>query len=362
MSTTLNPNPNALLKDAATIIDFNNDGRTDILWRNQDGQNGIWLMSGTQPNYYSSAAFVQTVPTAWNYSIGDFNSDGKTDLFWRNEDAGQSAIWLMDGTTISSGVVLPQTLSKEWKASIADVVNGDGKSEIFWRNEETGENRLWLIDGTNVDQRSVRSLAKEWNNSIADFNGDRRADIFWHNDETGDNAIWLNGNDRFDEPVSLPSLTGTVVEDYKIADFNGDGKTDVLARNSQTGETNIWLMDGTTITNQNQTSLPTNVPAAWDANIGDFDGNGKTDIFWRNSQTGDNAVWLMDGTNYTAAAPLQNVPVAWSAGIADFNGDGKTDIFWRNSQTGQDAVWLMNGTTYSDAAFLATVPTSWSPA
>jgi hypothetical protein len=72
----------------------------------------------------------------------------------------------------------------------------------------------------------------------------------------------------------------------------------------------------------------------------------------------------MDGRNYTAAAPLQNVPVAWSAGVADFNNDddGKSDIFWRNSQTGENAVWLMNGTTYSDAAFLATVPTSWSPA
>jgi hypothetical protein len=266
----------------------------------------------------------------------------------------------MNGTTITSAVVLPETLPKEWKASIADI-DGDGKSDIFWRNSETGDNSLWFVDGTNVNKFSLQNFPKESNNSIADFNGDRKADIFWNNRSTGQNSVWLNGDDGFGEPVSLPSLTGTGWE-YSIADFNGDGKTDVLSRNSQTGNTNIWLMDGTTITNQNQTSLPTNVPAAWDANIGDFDGNGKTDILWRNSQTGDNAIWLMDGTNYTAAASLPNVPIAWSAGVADFNGDGNTDIFWRNSQTGQDAVWLMNGTTYTDAAFLATVPTSWSPA
>ena len=34
----------------------------------------------------------------------------------------------------------------------------------------------------------------------------------------------------------------------------------------------------------------------------------------------------------------------------DFNGDGKTDILWRNKSTGQNVVWLMNGTTYSSYA------------
>jgi hypothetical protein len=29
---------------------------------------------------------------------------------------------------------------------------------------------------------------------------------------------------------------------------------------------------------------------------GDFDGDGKTDLIWRNSQTGDVVVWFMDGS------------------------------------------------------------------
>ncbi|NJL09937.1 MAG: hypothetical protein HC908_06420, partial [Calothrix sp. SM1_7_51] len=30
---------------------------------------------------------------------------------------------------------------------------------------------------------------------------------------------------------------------------------------------------------------------------------------------------------------------------ADFNGDGKDDILWRNSRTGENAVWFMDGLT-----------------
>jgi hypothetical protein len=368
MSTTVNPNPNPLIKDAATIIDFNNDGQTDIFWRNSDtGQNGIWLMSGTKPNYYTSAEFVQPpVPIAWDYTIGDFNNDAKTDLFWRNSQTGENAIWLMDGTTYTDAAFLPSLSGQSWDYSTGDF-DGDGRSDIFLHNFETGENKIWLtlVDGTTiVEQPSVPSLAKEWDYSIADFNGDRTADIFWRNQSTGENTVWLNNGLGLNFNFNSTSLTSVPVPgwDYQIADFNGDSKTDLFWRNESTEQSAVWLMDGNNYIANGAVFLPTNVPAAWDANIGDFDGDGRTDILWRNSQTGENGIWLINdtGTSYKAAEFLPNVPLAWNAGITDFNGDGKSDIFWRNSQTGEDAVWLMNRTTYTDADFLATVPTSWS--
>ena len=30
-------------------------------------------------------------------------------------------------------------------------------------------------------------------------------------------------------------------------------------------------------------------------------------------------------------------------GCGDFNGDGKTDVFWYNSNTGETSAWMMNG-------------------
>jgi len=43
-------------------------------------------------------------------------------------------------------------------------------------------------------------------------------------------------------------------------------------------------------------------------------------------------------------------------GTGDFNGDGKTDILWRNKSTGQNVVWFMDGGTYSTYAELLQVP------
>jgi len=44
----------------------------------------------------------------------------------------------------------------------------------------------------------------------------------------------------------------------------------------------------------------------------------------------------------------------------DFDGDGKADILWRNSSSGLNAIWLMNGTNSTAQAFITTVvDTKW---
>jgi hypothetical protein len=42
-------------------------------------------------------------------------------------------------------------------------------------------------------------------------------------------------------------------------------------------------------------------------------------------------------------------------GIADFNSDDKPDILWRNSSTGEDYVWYLNGVAVTGAASLPMV-------
>ena len=42
------------------------------------------------------------------------------------------------------------------------------------------------------------------------------------------------------------------------------------------------------------------------------------------------------------------------------DGDGDADIFWRNYTTGENTVWIMNGTTYDHFLALVSEPdTAW---
>jgi len=38
-------------------------------------------------------------------------------------------------------------------------------------------------------------------------------------------------------------------------------------------------------------------------------------------------------------------------GTGDFNGDGKADILWRQVHTGESAIWLIDGVTLLGAGF-----------
>ena len=83
------------------------------------------------------------------------------------------------------------------------------------------------------------------------------------------------------------------------------------------------------------------------AAVGDFDGDGKADIFWRNTSSGQNYIHPMDGTSVKAGEGfIRTVPASWQVkGLGDFNQDNKMDIVWRNSTTGENYVYPMDGFT-----------------
>ncbi|GEM_PF-3282723 len=139
-------------------------------------------------------------------------------------------------------------------------------------------------------------------------------------------------------------------------DFNQDGKRDILWRNSSTGQLAIWLMDGPNY--GSSTSPGTVSDLNWQiVDTADFNQDGKTDILWRDSSTGQLAIWLMDGPNYSSSTSPGTVSnLNWQiVDTADFNQDGKPDILWRDSSTGQLAIWLMDGPNYGSSTSPGTV-------
>jgi phosphodiesterase/alkaline phosphatase D-like protein/predicted AlkP superfamily pyrophosphatase or phosphodiesterase len=239
-------------------------------------------------------------------------------------------------------------------APVSNDFNGDKKSEILWRNDD-GRIATWQMDGATVassSSTSTPSVDTTWKTAgTGDFNGDGKSDILWRNSTTGNVAVWtMNGNTI---TSSVLTSTPTLDRSWKTAgtgDFNGDGKTDILWRNAS-GAVAVWTMNGSTITASNLTSTPS-LDNTWKtAGTGDFNGDGKADILWRNDN-GSVALWQMNGStvtssNLTSTPSLDNT---WkAAGTGDFNGDGKTDILWRNTATNAAVVWQMDGATVTSS-------------
>jgi photosystem II stability/assembly factor-like uncharacterized protein len=140
------------------------------------------------------------------------------------------------------------------------------------------------------------------------------------------------------------------------SDFNGDGRSDIMWRNAVTGEDYLWFMNGTQIGSHGATL--TLADTAWKvAGTGDFNGDAKADIVWRNSSTGEVYVWLMNGTTLSSHGSVFTLSDQnWKlVGTGDFNGDGKSDLLWRNAVTGENYLWFMNGTALSSASALLTL-------
>jgi hypothetical protein len=240
--------------------------------------------------------------------------------------------------------------------------NNDGFADILWRNFSNGANAAWMLDGSQ-NLLGVQNLAALPNtdyhieSSFYLASQGANTNILWRNYVTGANAIWtMNGVSSTPMSViDLPALPNVQYSIRGTADFNGDGFTDILWRNDTTGVVAIWLMNGTSYVST--VNLPS-VALPWTiAGTGDFNDDGRMDIVWHNNSTAANAIWFMDGTAYQSTLNIQSIPnTAYViAAIADYNGDHHPDILWHNTTTGANAIWLMNGTALGTIANLPTV-------
>ncbi|UFP95605.1 FG-GAP-like repeat-containing protein [Gloeobacter morelensis] len=196
----------------------------------------------------------------------------------------------------------------------------------------------------------------------ANFLNSGWSDILWRNARTGANTLWqlLATPPASVEAVSLPAVGDLHWKIVGTNDFDFDAKVDILWRNTATGANTVWLMNGALLTST--VALPAVGDLAWQiAGTGDFDFDGKPDILWRNTATGANTVWLMNRSTFVASVALPAVgDLPWQiAGTGDFNGDGRTDILWRNSATGANSLWLMDQTLLKSTVALPVVGLDW---
>ncbi|KAM3093210.1 Calx-beta domain-containing protein [Phormidesmis sp. 146-12] len=182
-------------------------------------------------------------------------------------------------------------------------------------------------------------------------NGDRRIE--------GDESFVMGIFNASGANIGTTSATATILNDDQRevkSDFTGDRRSDLVWRNLNSGQNLIW---GSAQGGQSA-ALPT-VGGTWRiSTTGDFNADGQADLVWRDYATGQAVIWLMNGTILSQGIALTTIGMEWQIeGSGDFNADGQSDLVWRNYSTGENAIWLMNGTALGSIVSLSSVPTEW---
>jgi WD40 repeat protein len=246
--------------------------------------------------------------------------------------------------------------------------NGDGFTDLLLQNSTTGAIAAWYMNGSAQIGSAPFSLNPSPNYAlvgVGDFAGDGTTTLVLQNRKDDTIAFWYTGG------VNNTVITGG---DYVhpnpfpgwkvvgVGDFNGDGKSDLVFQNRTTNQVVIWFMDGPVY--QGGASLPYYPPVGWQVvGTGDFNGDGKSDLVFQNQTTGQIVVWYMDGVTYIGGTVLSAVPgPGWKVvGVGDYNQDGSPDLLFQNRTTHQAAVWYLQGSTLQGSANLSPFPPSgWS--
>jgi CSLREA domain-containing protein/uncharacterized repeat protein (TIGR01451 family) len=274
---------------------------------------------------------------------GDFDGDGKSDLLYVNYSTGEVREWLMNGLTLRQAVIVGRITRKTDRIVGTGDYDGDGKADILWWDRIGLQAYLWLNGSATPTPLPATPFVGARIVASGDYDGNGTSDILWHNVATGQTAIWLMSGGT----VSSSGSPGPATRSWRVfgsGDHDGDRKSDILWRDSATGKTTVWFMNGlarrvATATTKNILSLQFKIQGT-----GDYDGDGKADVLWRNDLTAARQEWRMDSATVAevgvpgkgVAAPPRIV------GLGDYDGDGKADIAWQTPGTGRVTLWLMN--------------------
>ena len=360
----------------AWTIAVSETGGTD--YRIRVGQGGMWDESN------ANFTIVHTAVKA------DFNGDGQEDILWRYYAGGQyqgwNIVWYMNQTGLPAAVPLA---ANQQALGRMKSVRGVAHGKAYRTPLEVGGSRIPVPPRsfTNPLGAGIAQASKSIK-VMSDPVGIGRGVLPANQRRIGGMNLGSHPSIRAEANANSGGI-GTakiaalnfVTQDYLVivqdtaweiagvGDFNGDGKTDVLWRYYGTGPyqgwNSIWFMNGTTIIGQALPDLIADTNWRVDG-VGDFNGDGKADILWRYYGTGPyqgwNSIWYMDGgTIIGQALPEAITDTSWQiAGAGDFNGDGRADILWRYYGTGPyqgwNSIWYMNGATIIGQALPDIIP------
>ena len=288
------------------------------------------LLSGVSFSAPVQYTVGQVGQGAESIAVADLNGDGKPDLVLATTGAFTVDVLLGNGNgtfqaaqNFGAGGV-PESV-------VAGDLNGDGKTDLVVTDPQN--NSLGVLlgngDGTFQTVQLIAVGSTPDHLALGDFNGDGKTDVAvtdYVNFQNDVSVLLGNGDGTFQAPQNFPEgHNGNDIDALAVGDFNGDGKTDVVVALTSTVTELLGNGDGTLQAAQD--IEPSVGDSALGLAVGDVNGDGKADVIVANPE-GRSATVLLgngDGTFQTAqdygvgASPVAVV-------IGDFNGDGKPDL------------------------------------
>jgi len=343
------------------IADFNGDAISDIVYYYPRwGTTKLFLNTRKGGKYKKHENFISRSKVKGGYftfQSGDFNGDGKDDLFFWKQDSGKN--WLLisngNGTFIEyENPINEQIIDRHNMRLVIGDYNNDGKSDVyFWRHTD-GKNWMFYSNGNGAFTRYQNPIPKnsikdkDFFSIIGDFNGDKKSDIYFWRARDGKNKLYLsNGNGGFTEtnsPIRSAEIRGNYLQ-LDHGDFNGDGLTDLFFWNKRNGSNDHFYSkgNGAFLQYSNQVPMSFSNPRRPTMQVGDFNGDGMSDLFFWSRWSGVNALYYSRGNQ--SRFKRENTPIrrkdiddkSKNNSIGDFNGDGLADI---------EFFWLKDGNNY----------------
>jgi hypothetical protein len=308
-----------------------------------------------------------------------------TEIFWRNPQTAEPVIWnLRNGTelvdarylTYGSGIGDARAgqivrYDATWRVAANVDMNGDRVRDFVYTRD--GEIRVLTVGQLNGQTATVET-DREYTFSakfgslsgqaarpfagwelvgVEDMSGDGQRDFVFYSRQFDRTVIWFTDRaGTITEGAVVTSAARPGGQEtgapfawnvQAIGDFTGDGKVDMLWRNDQDLVV-LWELDGTVLRTGpgSKTQLLPSIGSSFKVRgVGDFNGDGVQDILWRDQAGNVNRIWTFgtDGKR-TEVSLLSATNSQWEiGGVADLNGDGTTDLIWRNNQENNVVVW-----------------------